>query len=264
MHKAKGIFMISILLLIIYISIGFYNPLITRKYEYSNKKIPESLDGYTIVQLSDFHCYAFQNEEEELIKEVASCNPNIIVLTGDMIDGAHTTDNLSLLLKGLALIAPIYFVTGNHEYDSTYYRKQMYLLFEKYHVFCLPNESIEISYQNVNFYLYGYDFYDTPICLSQTKQENLNLLLYHNSEDFESISNLGYDLILSGHTHGGIIRLPFIGGVLGNNHILFPKYDGGYYAKNNSVLISSRGLGDSIIPRFHNPRELVCITLKSQ
>ena len=92
---------------------------------------------------------------------------------------------------------------------------------------------------------------------------NFNILLYHDANAFNEISSYGYNLVLSGHTHGGIIRFPFLGGVVNNNGTLFPKYDGGMFSMNGSSMIVSRGIGDSIFPRFYNRPELVCISLKT-
>ena len=91
-----------------------------------------------------------------------------------------------------------------------------------------------------------------------------SILLNHYANQFPLLPQYGYDLILSGHIHGGIIRLPRIGGLIGNGGSLFPQYDAGSYKIGNSTMIVSRGIGDSVIPRINNNPEIVCITLKYQ
>ena len=106
---------------------------------------------------------------------------------------------------------------------------------------------IPVSYTHLNI-----DYANTTM---------FNILLYHGTDKFDGIAPYNYDLVLSGHTHGGIVCLPFIGGIISNQKELFPKYDSGVYTSGLSTMISSRGLGDASIPRFHNPREVICITL---
>lgn len=264
------IFLIFILLFFVYILLGFITPLVTTDYTISSSKIPKAFDGYVIVQLSDFHCNEFGKDEEKLIESVKAANPDLIVLTGDFIDGAenHSIDTVETLFEGISYIAPTYFVTGNDEYYSHAPFEEMDLLFERYQITYLKNKTVDINLNGSTIKLSGLDDsgYKTNIkeILGPADTNYYNILLFHRSDCFDFVSNYKYDLVLSGHTHGGIVRLPFIGGVFGNENVMFPEYDHGQFQNNSSTLISSSGLGKSSIPRFYNPYEVVRITLQSE
>lgn len=191
----------------------------------------------------------------------------MIALTGDIIDSDK--DNLTSvenLIIGATAIAPTYFVSGNHEMDikaKTQY-KQLKQFFKKYGVVNLNHESVTIKKGDSRIILTGMEFCGSRIdrTLGFADQSEFNILLYHGCNAFDKTSAHGYDIILSGHSHGGVLRIPLVGGLLDNNGGLFPKYDGGAYTKNNCTMFASRGLGDASLPRFYNPPELVIITLK--
>ena len=136
---------------------------------------------------------------------------------------------------------------------------------EKYQVHDLNDASVVIGHNGDSILLSGLDFRLTMRGLRNNidyaNTTMFNILLYHGTDKFDGIAPYNYDLVLSGHTHGGIVCLPFIGGIISNQKELFPKYDSGVYTSGLSTMISSRGLGDASIPRFHNPREVICITL---
>lgn len=262
----------SILLIIIgfilsYIILGFYNPLTITEYSYTSSKIPKGFDGYRITQISDFHCKDFGYQEESLIQAIRNTNPDIIVFTGDSIDDEHPIDNYAYLLEGIKDIAPIYYINGNHEYDTTAPLQESLALHEKYHITNLNDSSVILTQGDDSILLSGLDFRKTMQHLRNdidyANTSYFNILLYHGTDKFDGIAPYNYDLVLSGHTHGGIICLPFVGGIITNQKELFPKYDSGVFTLGHSTMISSRGLGDASVPRFHNPREVVCITLHS-
>lgn len=267
--KGKTIIIILILgLFLFYIISGFYNPLTTTEYSYTSSKVPVGFDGYRITQISDFHCKDFGNKEDKLIKAIRNTNPDIIVFTGDSIDDEHPIDNYAYLLEGIKDIAPIYYINGNHEYDSLAPLKESIALHQKYHVTDLNDKSVILSRNGDTILLSGLDFCKTMkhLCndINYANTSYFNILLYHGTDKFDGIAPYNYDLVLSGHTHGGIVCLPFIGGIISNEKELFPKYDSGIYTVGHSTMISSRGLGDAAIPRFHDPREIVCVTLHSK
>ena len=269
--KFKKIFLISFIAIVtMYIFSGFLTPLITTNYCISSSKIPKEFDGYVIVQLSDFHCNQFGDNEEELIHRIQNANPDIIVLTGDFIDAnpKHNIENLELLFKGITSIAPTYYITGNNEYYLEAPFDTAKRLCKEYGVEYLKNRTVSIFNNGSSIQLSGLDDLnfksDLKNTLGYANTDDYNILLFHRADYFDFVCNYNYDLVLSGHTHGGIVRLPFIGGLFGNEHMLFPKYDYGLFNKKGSVLISSSGLGNSSIPRFNNPYEIVRITLQSE
>ena len=263
----KSITLLCLGLFFFYIIIGFYNPLVVTNYTYTSSKIPESFDGYRILQISDFHCQDFGAQESDLIKAIRDANPDIIVFTGDSIDDEHSIDNYAHLLEGIHDLAPLYYINGNHEYDKLAPLAESLTLHEKYGVVDLNDASVILTRENDSILLSGLDFRKTMQNLrndiTYANTYYFNILLYHGTDKFDGIAPYNYDLVLSGHTHGGIVCLPFIGGIITNRKELFPKYDSGIFTVGHSTMISSRGLGDAAVPRFHNPREVVCITLHS-
>ena len=254
-----------LLLIIAFILIAFASPLRMVKYNLTYSNLPEAFDGYKILQITDFHCKEFGYQEEPLINMVKKAKPDIIVLTGDIVDEKHPIDNAVYLLEGLTKIAPVYYVTGNHEFvEGAPYQDFRYYC-DKYGVEQLVNETTEIKKDGEKILISGLDFvsstYNMKDKVGYADASYFNLLLYHDSSKFEFLSEYGYDLVLSGHGHGGLIRLPFLGGLIGTDYSLFPEYDYGEFHEKNSTMIASSGLGDARIPRWNNPRECVLIKL---
>lgn len=265
----KSIILLCILgLLLLYLITGFINPLVLTEYSYSSTKVPTGFDGYKIIHISDFHCKSFGYQEASLIKKIRNAEPDLIVFTGDSIDDEHTIENYQYLLEGIHDIAPIYHIHGNHEYDALAPLEELYALHDTYGVTDLNDSSAVLTHNGDSILLTGLDFRKSMAGLqSNIEYANtsiFNILLYHGTDRFDGIAPYNYDLVLSGHTHGGLICLPFIGGIITNQKELFPKYDSGIFTVGASTMISSRGLGDASVPRFHNPREVVCITLYSK
>lgn len=261
----KNVLILCIIVILLYIISGFYNPLVLTRYDYTSSKVPEGFDGYRIVHISDFHCKEFGDGESDLIAMIRNAEPDLILFTGDSIDDEHSLDNYRDLITGIYDVAPIYYVNGNHEYDASAPLTEMKELNEKYQVHDLNDASVVVEHNGDSILLSGLDFRLTMRGLRNNidyaNTTMFNILLYHGTDKFDGIAPYNYDLVLSGHTHGGIVCLPFIGGIISNQKELFPKYDSGVYTSGLSTMISSRGLGDASIPRFHNPREVICITL---
>ncbi len=255
----------------------FTDHLEVSRYDISNQKIPASFDGYVIVQVSDLHNNSFGKDQVDLISEIAGLNPDIILLTGDLINRNYFDyEVLGALLDGIVPLAPTYAITGNHELDNLSELENLIEFYGEKGVIYLEGETVNIPSPD--------DSCDEVIALTgQTMilKENdpdywtdynevpddtslYNIYVNHYSNYFDKISKMGFDLVISGHTHGGIIRLPYIGGLISNGPSMFPKYDGGVFVENGTVMVSSRGLGDSFpVPRINNPHDLVAITLKS-
>lgn len=272
MKKHKGIIfsLIAVVIIGIYIVIGFTRTkLVVSEYTIETDKIPEEFDGFKIVQISDLHDKNFGSNQLDLIQKVKDQKPDIIILTGDIVDKKNDDpEPVKDMLAGISQIAPVYFVTGNHELDmdSVNQYATMKEEFKTYDVTNLDDSYVEIKRGSSKIMLYGmqYRMYDMESFIQKTNPDTFNILMYHSSEAFSTIKGHGYDLVFSGHTHGGIIRLPFVGGVIGNSGSLFPKYSSGVYDESQSKLVSSRGLGDTKLKRFYNPPEIVSVTLKKK
>lgn len=250
----------------------FNQQLSISKYTITNSNIPSDFDNYKIIQLSDLHYKNFK--DHKLSNTIKSEKPNLIVMTGDMID-KNITDysNTEELFKSISTIAPIYCVSGNHEVASENIKNTMSALYNKYNITELNNQSAQIKKGKSSIILYGLRYTGSKSTvqynnllkdrLDPANTECFSILLNHRSDTFDSISEYGYSLVLSGHSHGGIIRIPLLGGLLGNDGTFFPKYDAGAFKKHGSVMIASRGLGKSNwIPRTFNRPDIVSITLK--
>ena len=244
----------------------------------TSDRIPPAFSGFRIAQVSDLHNAEFGEGNAELLQMLSECGPDIIVITGDLVDSSRTDIDVALAFAGEAVkIAPTYYVTGNHEVAISQYDLLKAGL-ETAGVIVLEDEAISLEYQGESIMLIGLSDPDATIkgdlfgevpAMVSTKLRNLmdgdsgyTVLLSHRPELFETYVSSGVDLVLSGHAHGGQFRLPFVGGLIAPNQGLFPKYDAGLYAGGDTNMVVSRGIGNSIIPiRFHNRPEIVVVEL---
>lgn len=256
------------------------NAMQVSEYEYRNPIVPESFHGYTIVQISDLHNKDFHGR---LIDKVKSIKPDLILITGDLIDRRNTKIEIAVTTaEQLREIAPTYYVSGNHEQLSRQYNRLKEELV-KLEVPILDNDFRRITRggetisllgladpavnQREDNYLWGdnshYAKTQLQALLERHGQDSgFLILLSHRPELFQIYKELGMDLVFAGHAHGGQIRLPFIGGLVAPNQGLFPKYTAGVYQEDDTFMVVSRGLGNSIIPqRLFNRPELVVVTL---
>ena len=282
-HKKKNAIIlvaVSIAFVAIVIWIAWGNSaLMVNEIKITNDKIPQSFEGFRIAQVSDLHNAELGKDNNKLIEKLNECEPDIIVLTGDLIDSNHTNLEVALSFARQAIkIAPCYFVTGNHEAWVGSQYEELKTSLENAGVTVLQDEAIELNYGDECIQLIGLndpDFSERDSFLSEsileTKLSQVNIsngftiLLSHRPECFNVYQNKNIDLVLSGHAHGGQIRLPFLGGVIAPNQGLFPKYDAGIYTENGTTMIVSRGIGNSIIPvRINNRPEIVIIELNLQ
>ena len=246
--------------------------------------LPEGFDGFKIVQLSDLHSKVFGKKNDILIDKVRKLEPDIIVCTGDMIDKYKKTyDSLYALTEQLLTICPVYLTTGNHEamIDSEAW-SQVESTLKEQGVVVLSNTMTEIEKNGASIDLYGFRLplqhykgvskeysnvelteADILRVFPNPRKERFSILLAHHPRFFEVYADWGADLILSGHQHGGLIRLPFVGGLLSTEVAFFPKYDAGIFKQNNSVMFVSRGLASGRFKfRFLNRPEIALLTLK--
>lgn len=257
----------------------FENNFITiTKITVESPKVPNTFDGYKIVHLSDLHSKEFGKEQKNLVKKIEDAQPDLIVFTGDLIDSRHFDAEVSLeLIRQIAKIAPTYFVTGNHEWWSGKFEFLEKVMKEN-NVHVLRNTCDRISKGKDSIYITGIDdpvstqatYEETVVVENEIKQavkeikerDVFKILLAHRPEMLPLYSEYGFDLVLSGHAHGGQVRLPFIGGLIAPNQGFFPEYTSGEYKRGNCTMIVSRGLGNSIIPqRLFNHPEIVVLTL---
>ncbi len=271
--KKKALFSIIFILLILAVFVYDSNSRIaTEEYPVSSLKLPDAFNGYRIVQLSDLHGKSFGSSNSQLVSAVKAAKPDIIIITGDLIENKSSGAWARNLITKLTAIAPVYFVTGNHEWASGGL-VELFEILKDCGATALRNDYVVLSRGKDSIVLAGVDdpngFADqkTPQQLfSEVKAEQPNkysVLLAHRNTMKDTYAATGADLVLTGHGHGGIIRLPFIGGLLSTDRALFPKYDAGFYIKDKTVMFVSRGLGPIWnIPRFLNNPEIAVLVLK--
>lgn len=263
--------LILILIIIILIPFCLYQNkhLVITTYTYESEKLGEDLDGYRIVQISDLHNAAFGKENKKLLETIRSCSPDIIVITGDLVDSNHTNvERAVAFVKEAVKIAPVYYVTGNHEYwlDPSENEQMMQGILAA-GAYDLDDEAVRIEKGDSSFLLVGLDDQhlsdETLKNLLQEQKNELSIVLAHEPQYLQNYANAGADLILTGHAHGGQIRLPFVGGIVAPDQGFLPEYTSGQYNSTDTEMIVSRGLGNSIIPvRLFNYPEVVCVELR--
>ena len=235
-----------------------------------HEKIPETFSGYKIVQLSDLHNAEFGKENETLIKHIKKTKPDMIVITGDLVDSSRTNVDIALKLIGKIVdIAPCYYVTGNHEslIGSEYNRLENGL--NELGVVVLHDEAVVLEKDGEQIQVIGLDdpcFSGNILSFKMKNMErtkDYTIVLSHRPELFEKYVEEDVDLVFTGHAHGGQFRIPFIGGVIAPDQGLLPKYDAGVYQEKNTTMIVSRGIGNSIVPiRINNRPEIVVVELQ--
>ncbi|HHP1038180.1 TPA: metallophosphoesterase [Bacillus thuringiensis] len=275
---------INRIVMIICILVGFtiflylQNNLISiTEIKITSSKIPSSFKGYKILQISDLHNKKFGDNQDVLIQKMKSIDPDIIAITGDLIDSKSYDAEVSMqLIREMVKKYPVYFVTGNHEQWSGKYNSLEKEL-KKYGVNVLKNEHVGIRKGEQEINLLGIDDPEFGtgnrdegnIIIDEIKKAKIemqldryNVLLSHRPEFIKEYTNERLDLVLSGHAHGGQVRLPFIGGLVAPNQGVLPKYTAGLYVEQNTSMVVSRGLGNSIIPqRILNRPEIVVVQL---
>lgn len=241
------------------------NSIQTTKYSYKNSTVPESFENFRILQISDLHN---KNFGKQLIKKAKKTSPDIIVITGDLIDANRPNAEVALnTVKELTDIAPVYFVSGNHEKALNY--PKVRTLLEGVGAVVLDNETVTINKNGEEIKLIGLlDYYFSRNMTRTLKKaikddSGFNILLSHQPDFMDEYSSYDIELVLSGHEHGGQFRIPFIGGVYSPHQGIFPKLSEGMHEENGTTIIISRGLGNSTFPlRLFNRPELVVIVLQ--
>lgn len=248
-------------------------------YIMKSEDLPDVFDGYRIAHVSDLHNTEIGEDNEKLLEMIRTSEPDIIVLTGDIIDSRNTDIEIALRFAENAVgIAPCYYVAGNHEARISNYDVLREGLIEL-GVVVLEDSGVEIEKAGEKITLLGildpsfqtdYLFGDDATVMESKLQaltwdkDTYTILLSHRPELFDVYIENGIDLVFSGHAHGGQFRLPFMGGIVAPNQGLFPEYDSGLYSEGKTNMLVSRGIGNSILPfRFNNRPEVILVELRS-
>lgn len=256
------------------------NSIVTSTLTIGSSQLPQSFDGYKIVQLSDLHNKSFGSGQTGLIAKIEKEKPDVIFITGDVIDSRRYDEEPSLILmEKLVQMAPVYFVTGNHEWHSGRFESLEEKLIAR-GVNVLRNTSAEITEGTDQISLIGIDdpaespSYEEIMKLEESiiaslekteGKDGFQILLSHRPEMLSLYEKYKFDLVFSGHAHGGQVRIPFVGGLVAPNQGLFPKYTSGKYKAGGTTMIVNRGLGNSVIPiRIFNRPEIIAVTLQSE
>lgn len=265
----------------IYIIIRDMNRFVIVPYEVKSGKIKEK---YTFVMLSDLHNKSYGKRNEKLIRAIADCHPDSVMTAGDMYTSKEGTDfdNALALLDALSKQFPVYIANGNHEHKTSEHPEIFDDMYQKYigelkklglaplvneHLI-LPEKNLVICGLQIGREYFGhFQKREMPAgymdrLAGKPDKNRFQILLAHNPLYFKEYAEWGADLVLSGHVHGGIVRLPVLGGVISPAVTLFPQYDGGRFEMGGSTMILGRGLGTHTLPvRMWNPGEVVLVTL---
>ena len=242
------------------------------EYSLEYENLPSAFDGYRIAVLSDFHAAEFGEGNSRLIKAIESTKPDIIVILGDFIDADGQMDIARTLLRGIHDIAPVYYITGNHEWDSGAI-KDLFALLKDEGVTVLRNNYVLLERGGESIVLAGVDDpngpadmispYDFIQKIRSEEGGKFLIALNHRNHLLDFYASLGVNLVLSGHAHGGIVRLPFTDGLVGPHRELFPNYTNGVYAEGLTKMLVSRGVGGRVgVPRFLNNPHIPVAVLK--
>lgn len=273
--------LVALILLLTFILYDYFEitTLETTYYEITSDKIPDSFNDFKIAHFTDFHNTKIKKLTTKLIDQLKKESPNIIVITGDLIDNNETEASLKLIQE-IKTIAPLYYIPGNHEAQI----RETYNIFEEKlksdGVIVLRNEIENIEINNDKINIIGIDdpeFFSPSSILNEdetifrstldrltTNIDTYTILLSHRPEYFNDYISHNIDLTLTGHTHGGQIRMPALGAIYAPNQGFFPKYDKGIFTKDNKSMIISSGIGTTGLPlRILNKPELVIVKLKA-
>lgn len=261
----------------IWVIIGNRHVGVTR-YTVESNRIPAAFDYFKIAVISDLHNAEFGTDNSRLLKLTEDEDPDMIAVTGDLIDSNRTDIRIAeKIIDQIVDIAPCYYVTGNHEawigaeyqeLEETLLDKGVIVLHDKTVKLVRDDESIQIAGLEDPAFSEEAVANGEELLKSRLKDMEIDdsfcILLSHRPEIFDAYVSMDIDLVLSGHAHGGQFRLPFIGGLIAPDQGILPEYDAGEYMEDNTTMIVSRGLGNSIVPiRFNNDPELVIVELSS-
>ena len=275
-HKALPLIIIVFMFITACLFFDSYYRIVTTEYSLVYDNLPDAFDGFRIVVLSDIHAAVFGRNNERLVARVRDTHPDIIAITGDFTDyhdKLPTNEQLVIaeaLILDLLPIAPIYYVTGNHEWANGGVRELISMM-ETHGVVILRNKYVHLESGGEKIILAGTEDPNGPAdmirprdfirSIRETEGDKFIVLLEHRNNRLPLYSELGVDLMLCGHAHGGIIRLPFTDGLIGPDRDWLPTYTNGVYTMGKTNMVVSRGIGNHTgWPRLlNNPQIVVAI-----
>ena len=278
-RKFRSLAVVAAVLLALIIWIAWGNSALElNTYTINSPLLPESFDGFRIAHVSDLHNTEIGKDNKKLLAMLQDAEPDIIAITGDLIDSRNTDVEVALqFIREAVKIAPCYYVTGNHESRISEY-SVLKAGMETAGVVILEDARTEISLGGETITLIGVNdpsfrtndlsgdsvtVMDAKLTQVHGDDNEFTILLSHRPELFDTYVKNNIDLVLSGHAHGGQFRLPFIGGLVAPHQGMFPEYDAGLYTEENTNMIVSRGVGNSIFPfRINNRPEVILIELQ--
>ena len=260
------------------------------EYEVNTAKLPDGAEGPVFCMLADLHSHSYGEDNSRLARAVLAQKPDAVLVAGDLLTGRLGESFLpavSLLRELRSEGLSVYYGNGNHEYRMRLHPELYGNMYAEYAealrelgIVPLENEKAAFQAKGLSMVIYGFEleeFYYQKFCwanfqeeeleriLGKPDEEHYNILLAHNPVYFHAYAEWGADLTVSGHLHGGIIRIPGIGGVITPQARLFPRYDAGHFRWKGRDLVVSRGLGTHTINlRIFNPPELSVIRLKGE
>ncbi|QNU65410.1 metallophosphoesterase [Ruminiclostridium herbifermentans] len=281
MNKKRKIFVILICFVILALLMvcAFYNGLVVNKHKLTTNKLNKE-DSIRIVLITDLHSHIYGKNQSKLVSLIEKQKPDIIALAGDIVDDSVPIEGAKQFLIGIEGLAPTFYVSGNHEYWSNDIRN-IKALFRKYNVNVLENNYQNINIRNSNLIIGGvedpeimrYEYTNLNYSeifhnsFSELKDKSqYKILLAHRPEFIELYKESYFDLVLSGHAHGGQVRIPFIiNGLFAPNQGWLPKFAGGKYQHDSLVHVVSRGISfNPRLPRIFNPPEVVVIDIEGE
>lgn len=228
--------------------------------------------AFTVVQLSDLHNKSFGKNSQRLLERIKEINPDLVVVTGDLIDSHRSGMSSAIsLMEALTKERPVYYVSGNHERWSGFYQVLEARLRQSGVTILSDKKTLITNTQGQEFILLG--LADPDFSGKEQWRKNLNdlaasaqpyfsVLLSHRPERFNDYREAGINVVMTGHAHGGQWRLPYLGGLVAPDQGFFPRYDAGIYQQDKTQMIVSRGLGNSIVPlRLFNPPDVVVLEI---
>ena len=262
--KKRYIILICLMVVILW-TIWGNTALQVNEWHIRSDRLPGSFDGFRIAQVSDLH----NTKNDKLLPLLENAEPDLIVLSGDLIDSRDTDIGAALdFVREAVKIAPCCYVSGNHE-SRVSEREELWAGLRELGVVMLDNASVELERGGETICLMGLadpDFggnYGAMLEELTAGEQGYTVLLSHRPELFDVYAELNIDLVFSGHAHGGQFRLPILGGLVAPHQGLFPEYDAGLFEMDGTAMLVSRGVGNSIIPiRFNNRPEIVVAILE--
>ncbi|MBE6868848.1 MAG: metallophosphoesterase [Ruminococcus albus] len=256
--------------------------LVVAKEVVYSRKLPDSFEGLKVMLLADLHHKKFGKDQCFLLDSVKAASPDIIIFAGDLYSkDEFELDGKVKFIKALNEIAPVYYAPGNHEMHHPDLCVAMFHKLKSMGINALRNEMAVICRGSDRINIYGLQmplryfinkdgsYKDLPVpdhntiarYLGQCDPDHCDLLIGHNPLFFEAYERWGADIVFSGHVHGGVIRLPIIGGLLSPERRFFPKYTKGLYRLGKTVMAVTAGLGKF---RINDPSEIMLLTLTNK